>query len=149
VDIDLGGLERARWARTEWLRLLGQLEEIVGSIEGVWLERLSVDRTALPAVRADPVRVGQRNVPIATERGGHDAAGPASETRLRLAGRVVELNLPELREVANRVGRVKALFQQFQLSPLVARIESERFDPSREGVLGFEVTLVLQRDVLR
>lgn len=149
VDIDLGGLERARWARTEWLRLLGQLEEIVGSIEGVWLERLSVDRTALPAVRADPVRVGQRNVPIATERGGHDAAGPASETRLRLAGRVVELNLSELREVANRVGRVKALFQQFQLSPLVARIESERFDPSREGVLGFEVTLVLQRDVLR
>ncbi len=149
VDIDLGGLERARWARTEWLRLLGQLEEIVGSIEGVWLERLSVDRTALPAVRSDPVRVGQRYVPIATERGGHDAAGPASETRLRLAGRVVELNLPELREVANRVGRVKALFQQFQLSPLVARIESERFDPSREGVLGFEVTLVLQRDVLR
>lgn len=149
VEIELGGLDRALRARTDWLRLLGQLDDKVGSVEGAWLDRLSVDRTVALADRSDAVLLGQRRIPVGKERNGKEMVAPASETRLRLAGRVVELDLPEPRAGGNAVGRVKTLLQQFQSTPLVARIESERFDSSREGILGFEVTLVLQRDVLR
>ena len=101
--------------RASWLQLFAELQERLGRVEDVWLEKLQV----IPA----------------------PAAGPE---KLAISGRLLDRANPVSKVGVEATNRVKALLQDINLSPYwqVAE-EGQRFDHTRPGTLKFDFILVI------
>jgi Tfp pilus assembly PilM family ATPase/Tfp pilus assembly protein PilN len=103
-------------ARTGWAEFLGELQAGLAATEGAWLDRLEV----VP--------------PTGTE------ANPGR--RLGLSGRLLELRAPGA-NASRAFERASSLLTRLRGLRFVAAIENQRFEPAANGLLRFEVTLVL------
>ncbi|MCB1103312.1 MAG: pilus assembly protein PilM [Opitutaceae bacterium] len=97
--------------RHGWVALLTDLQERFAGVEDVWLDSL------------EPV-VGETE----TESGE-----VTSQLELALTGRFLDSGDAD--------AKVRALFKALQESPFVLAVNRERFDPSRPGLMRFQVTL--------
>lgn len=110
-------LERVRSvveARTAWPRLLAELQDNLAGSGDVWLDRLAIE----PADDEGPLRVA-------------------------VSGRMLDRERPREKAGPGVYGRVKRLLESFENAEGVAAVEDARFDNSRSGILGFDLTLVL------
>jgi type IV pilus assembly protein PilM len=107
-------LRPAELARSSWVEFFDDLQARLTAMENVWFDRLQI----VPSSEASEAK-GQK--------------------RLRLSGRMLEAGRgnPLMLERAN------TLLASLGTSRFVAAIGGERFEPMPEGVLGFEVTLLL------
>jgi type IV pilus assembly protein PilM len=107
-------LRPAELARSSWVEFFDDLQARLTAMENVWFDRLQI----VPSSEASEAK-GQK--------------------RLRLSGRMLEAGRgnPLMLERAN------TLLAGIGASRFVAAIEGERFEPTPEGLLGFEVTLLL------
>lgn len=103
--------------RHRWVGFLADLQDRLGQVEDVWLDRLE----------------------IAPGSGEPGATGPL---RLAITGRMLDQANPLARVSPETYGRVKALFARMAESPFVAEVQGERFDSEQPGLLRFEVVLV-------
>lgn len=113
----IAALRAVEERRYRWVALLADLQDRLGQVEDVWLDRLE----------------------IAPETG---APGETPALRLAIAGRMLDQTNPLARVSPETYGRVKALFARFAESPFVAEVRGERFDSDQPGLLRFEVVLV-------
>jgi len=103
--------------RHRWVALLADLQDRLGTVEDVWLDRLEIAP-------------------------GTGAAGEAAPLRLAITGRMLDQANPLARVSPETYGRVKALFARLAESPFVAEVQGERFDSEQPGLLRFDVVLV-------
>lgn len=98
--------------RAGWLNFLSDLQERLGRVEDVWLERLTV------------------------------SSGPGQPLRLAVSGRMLDRTNPLSKVSPETFNRVTALLASIGKSPFVAGLEGERFDNSQPGILQFDFVLV-------
>ena len=115
--------EIARWrsfstARGNWVRFLAELQARLSSAGDMWLDRLQ---------------------PLT----GAGMPSPSIGARMVMSGRVLEQ--PSEASQSSAEMRVRSFLEGISTSPFVAAFEQERFDRSREGILGFEVVLRMNR----
>lgn len=116
-------LRRLAALRSGWSDFLADLQERLGEVNDVWLDRLSV----LPA----------KNSP------GAGLLPSAPGLRLSLSGRLLDRSNPQAKVSPDSYGRVKALLAGFAGSPFIAAVEDERFDNREPGILRFDFVLVI------
>lgn len=102
--------------RASWRTLLADLEDRLGRVGDVWLERMQV----MP---------------------GADADAPL---RLAVSGRLLDRTNPLANVSPDTSRRVAELLARLAESPFVSAVEHERFDPGQPGVLRFDVVLISQ-----
>ncbi len=105
-------------ARGNWVRFLAELQVKLSAAGDLWLDRLQ------------PLKAG-------------GAPAPVGGVRLAMSGRVLEQEPEDVGASAET--RVRSFFQAMTQSPFIAALEQERFDRSRDGVLGFEVVIRMNR----
>ncbi len=105
--------------RDRWLALLADLQERLGKVEDVWLERMQV----APAGNAG------------------DAAAPL---RIAVSGRMLDRANPLAQASPETYTRVKTLLGSITDSPFVAAVQGERFDSNQPGILRFDFVLVAE-----
>lgn len=121
--IEKAGAEIARWrsfsaARSNWVRFFAELQAQLSSAGDMWLDRLQ---------------------PLT----GAGMPSPSLGARMVMTGRVLEQ--PSEASPSSAEMRVRSFLEAMSASPFVASFEQERFDRSREGILGFEVVLRMNR----
>lgn len=104
--------------RRSWLAIMADLQERLGRVEDVWLDRFEL-------------------VPPSGE------AGPRPALRFAVSGRMLDRAKPPGQVSPETYGRVKALLGSLAGSSHVAAVERERFDSVQAGILGFECELVV------
>lgn len=107
-------------ARQRWPRFLSELQTCLEQVEDAWLDSLQLD----------PAQPGEPTPPV----------------RLRMAGRLLDEPEDAVTVGPESEGRVKALLTHLERSPVVTRIERERFERLEPGVLRFEVVLAMEGD---
>lgn len=108
-------------SKASWIEFLAALQECLGQVEDVWIERLQV----LP----DP--------------GEYESDGNSPRQRLALSGRLLDVRNPQAKVSADAHRRVQDLLSRFKAIRFVAEVERERFDSSQPGILRFDCTLVI------
>lgn len=98
--------------RTSWLNLMTDLQERLGRVEDVWLDRMSV------------------------------TAAPGMPLKLSVSGRMLDKANPLSKVSPETFNRAKALIGSMVESPFVAAVEAERFDNGQPGILKFDFVLV-------
>jgi type IV pilus assembly protein PilM len=63
--------------------------------------------------------------------------------RLTLSGRLLDVANPQSKVSPESFDRVKRLLEGFKGSAFVASVENERFDNNQNGLLRFDVTVVI------
>ncbi len=124
-------------SRANWIDFFGDLQQRLGSVEDVWVERLEIVRSngdARARAGSGGIFGGQRE----TER--RETGG---EVRLRLVGRMLDRENPLERASPDTRARVSALFESILESDYISSKRDEVFDTSTHGILRFEVTLVV------
>ena len=136
-----------------WIGFFADLQQRLVKVEDVWLDRLSVQRSDAVATDGAAESAGDA-LPAATD--GADGAAataaaampdpvpPTGPVKLTLSGRLLDVANPQSRVSAESFERVKQLFTSFSGSRFVAAVENERFDNTQNGLLRFDVTLVLK-----
>ena len=99
--------------RAGWLNLLADLQDRLGRVEDVWLEKLQI----APAANGAPLK-------------------------LVVSGRMLDRTNPLAKVSPETFSRVKALLASIVDSPFVAAVEGERFDNNQPGILKFDFVLV-------
>jgi type IV pilus assembly protein PilM len=148
-------LRGAYETKANWINFLADIQERLLHIEDVWLDKLQVVRAPAPELDVneaidDP---GQENM-AAAEEGQEpvetnpppDAAPVSSNrppVRLTLSGRLLDVANPQSKVSPESLQRVKELLASFTGSHFIAAIENERFDTNQNGLLKFDVTLVI------
>lgn len=112
-EAQLAGLREADHRRGTWLEFLADLQDRLGRVGDVWLDRLEV----VPAAGAAP-------------------------HKLHFAGRMLDRDHSTGKVGPETIARVKVLIASVRESPFVHGVEGERFDPSQPGVLQFDFVLV-------
>lgn len=136
----IAALRGAYDTKTNWIDFFADLQTRLVKVEDVWLDRLSVDRSALPAA-ANGAPAPESPEPAADPATQTAAAPPA--LRLKLSGRLLDVANPQSRVSAESLQRVKQLLASFAGSQFVAAVENEHFDNNQNGLLRFDFTLVL------
>ena len=113
-------------ARSNWIRLLNDLQARMGSVEDVWLDRMSLERA--PA----PVAAGRGHARVRQDQQG---------ARLKIQGRFIDVGNPMSTVSEEAYQRLISLLQNVESSEFVARLKDERFDNSVPGILRFDFTL--------
>ena len=131
------GFENALRLKSTWLNFLAGLEERLGRTGNVWLERMEVVSEPVGAVRA---RHRLENESFPAEVGGPE---PAAKPRLHLSGRMLDVE-PSVGEAGpGAFERLSGLWENLVELPPVIAVEGERFDATGDGLIRFEVRLVL------
>jgi Tfp pilus assembly protein PilN len=115
-------LRELAFARQRWPRFLSELQTCLEQVEDAWLDSLQLD----------PATIGEASQPV----------------RLRMAGRLLDEPEDAVTVGPESEGRVKALLTHLERSPVVTRVERERFERLEPGVLRFEVVLAMAGDEL-
>jgi len=108
-------LRRVVDARTAWVRFFAEMQEVLRGVEDVWLER------------------------VAIEEGDGGKRDERAELRLTVSGGMIDPEQP----TAGSYEKVRQLLEGLEAARSVAAVEHPRFDKSRAGILGFDVTLVM------
>ncbi len=116
-------LRRVADARTAWLRLFAEVQEVLRSVDDVWLDRLAM--------------VGNAS------RTGSEEQNRTTDLKLTVSGRMLDRARPAERANSGSYEKVRRLMEQLEATRGVAAVEHPRFDNSRAGILGFDVTLIL------
>ena len=116
-------LRRVADGRTAWLRLMAELQEVLRSVDDVWRERLA-------------------GVESPSRTGGEEQN--ATALKVAVSGRMLDRARPAERANASSYEKVRRLLEELEAARSVAAVEHPRFDNSRAGILGFDVTLVME-----
>jgi len=87
--------------------------------------------------------------PAADPNASPDSRPPTPEIpkgpplRLTLSGRLLDVANPQSKVSPESLQRVKQLLASFTSSQFITAVENERFDPSQNGLLRFDFTLVI------
>ncbi len=111
-------------ARTAWARFFAELQEVLQTVEDTWLDRLTIEETE--------------------SRNGRGATDESELLRVTVSGRMLDRVRPTERANATSYEKVRRLLERLEASRSIAAVEHPRFDNRRAGVLGFDVTLVLE-----
>lgn len=116
----LGGVERRLRrvvdARTAWGEFFAEVEDVLQRVEDVWLERVAIEDS---------------------ERGKRD--GRTAALRLTVSGGMIDPEQP----TEGGYEKVRRLLEGLEAARSIAAVAHPRFDKSRAGILGFDVTLVM------
>ncbi len=127
VQAQIAALQGVAEAKSRWVGLLADLQDQLGEVEDVWLDRLQL-------VRLPPPGPGLR--------AGSPPEAPGLE--LVLSGRLLDADNPGSKVSAESEERVRQLLAGFTRSPFIAAVKDERFDNSQPGLLRFDCTLVIK-----
>lgn len=117
--------------RFGWLAMFADLEQRLGGVEDVWLDRLGVA----------PEPVGE---PVA-----RPSSTPSGPLRLAVSGRMLDRSNPLEKTGTAAQARIRRLLDDLAGSPYFAAVESARFDDDRPGVLRFGFVLVTKSTLFR
>ena len=130
-------------SRANWVDFFNDVQQRLVSVEDVWLERMEITRAAPAAQQQQTGGLFQGyQEPVEQELNGRDRP----EVRLRLTGRMLDQENPRDRVSPDTRMRVSALFESILESQYIASKQNEEFDTSTEGILRFEVTLIVDPD---
>ncbi|MEO6876055.1 MAG: pilus assembly protein PilM [Opitutaceae bacterium] len=118
-------IQHLKAARSGWVDFMSDLQGRLGKVEDVWLDEIAIERAPEGAATAAQFPAAQ--------------TGPA--LKLRLSGRLLDVQNPLSKVSADAYARVKELLAGFAQSPFIAAIEAERFDNAQPGLLRFDFTL--------
>lgn len=113
-----GELQAVHDRSVSWQQFLADLQDRLGQVEDVWLERLQL----APAPATD------RAVPGAL--------------RLAVSGRILDRTSPLAKVSPDAYRRATDLLGSLAQSPFLSAVESERFDDEQPGILRFDFVLV-------
>ncbi len=113
VNRDLALYRDTNARRYSWLRLMSGLQDQLGRVEDVWLDKLQL----APAVPGEPMK-------------------------LLVSGRMLDRAHPLAMVSQETYSRVKQLLAQLSSLPSVAGVEAERFNNQQAGLLKFDFILV-------
>ena len=138
-------LHGAYETKANWINFFADLQERLVKVEDVWLDRVQVVRPPLP----EPGTVAE--IPPAPADGSPppapDPAVPVvpkgPPLRLTLSGRLLDISNPQSKVSPQSLQRVKQLLASFTGSQFITAVENEKFDPSQNGLLRFDFTLVI------
>jgi len=114
LDEQIAELEQLTERRTGWVTLLADLQQRFTGVENVWLDSL------------EPV-IGEAQ---------NESDETVQQVELALTGRFLDSGDAD--------AKVRALFNALQESPFVQAVSRERFDPSRPGLMRFQVSLLIK-----
>ncbi len=141
-------LRGAYETKANWINFFADLQERLVKIEDVWLDKVQVVRPPAP----EPGAVVEAPAPAQPPAdGAQPAANPAPvpevpkgpPLRLTLSGRLLDVANPQSKVSPQSLQRVKQLLASFTSSQFITAVENERFDPSQNGLLRFDFTLVI------
>jgi type IV pilus assembly protein PilM len=134
-----GQLENVSKTKSNWLRFLSDMQDRLGAVEDVWLEEASL----LPAkessgqLPAEGMRAGE------AFSGATPSSPSGTNTRLLLAGRMLDRENPLARVSPHVQRRVNQLISSFAESTFISAIEDRKFDTSENGLLHFQFTVLV------
>jgi len=137
VRAEIAGIKNLVETKANWITFLTDLQARLSRVEDVWLDRLEVLRPRDPSVRQSALAASVfagLTAPTSDE---------VPELRLHLTGRLLDKNNPLARVSVESQNRVKTLLSSFVESDFIIRLENERFDNSRPGLLQFDFILVV------
>lgn len=150
---EITALHRAYETKANWINFFADLQERLVKVEDVWLDKVQVVRPPAPepGTIAD---VPPPDAPPAPADGSAPAAAPAADPavaaipkgpplRLTLSGRLLDVSNPQSKVSPQSLQRVKQLLASFTGSQFITAVENEKFDPSQNGLLRFDFTLVI------
>lgn len=114
INKQIAVFEQLTERRTGWVTLLADLQQRFAGVENVWLDSL------------EPVISEAQN----------ESGETVQQVELALAGRFLDSGDAD--------AKVRALFNALQESPFVQVVSRERFDPSRPGLMRFQVSLLIK-----
>lgn len=148
--------------KANWVNFFADLQERLGRIEDVWLDKVHVSRPPLPtaqeladaaqrtanaeaAAAAAATPAGATATAPATPDASNVAPAlpPARQVRMTLSGRLLDVRNPQSKVSAESLERVKQLLASFAGSQFITAVENERFDTNQNGMLRFDFTLVI------
>ncbi len=133
-------LRAAFETKSNWVNFLADLQQRLLGVENVWLDRLQVVREA-PAEPATP--------PPANPDGSTPPPVVRPPTlKIVISGRLLDVDNPQSKVSPQSFERVKELLKNMKQSRFVARVENERFDNNQNGLLRFDVTVVIKPENL-
>ena len=151
-------LRGAYETKSNWINFFADLQERLVKIEDVWLDRLQVVRPPLnegelvpDAAAVDPAQAaagqvadaGAQPAPADPNAPAGAAPTPTGPLRMTLSGRLLDVSNPQSKVSPQSLQRVKDLLASFTGSQFIVAVENERFDTSRDGLLRFDFTLVI------
>ncbi|MDP3069029.1 MAG: pilus assembly protein PilM [Opitutaceae bacterium] len=141
-------LRGAYETKANWINFLADLQERLVKIEDVWLDKIHVDRPALPepgtvALDAPPPPEPPPAGAAPVDPNAAPAAPLPPPIRLTLSGRLLDVSNPQSKVSPESLQRVKQLLASFTGSQFVTAVENERFDTNQNGLLKFDFTLVI------
>lgn len=148
----IDALRGAYETKANWINFFADLQERLVKIEDVWLDRVQVQRPALPDAAAQAEAMAQAaaaqpppadpNAP-APDPNAPPAPPPLPPVRMTLSGRLLDVSNPQSRVSPEATERVRRLLASFKDSNFIAAVENERFDNNQNGLLRFDFTLVI------
>ena len=141
MEEEITVLTEALASRTGWLGFLADLQERLAEIEDVWLDGVS-----LIGMENSSPSMGRRSPNVSASTEDTDLTTPLRQLHLR--GRMVDRENPLTRASLNTQRRVHRLLDHLEDSPYLHRITDRRFDTRHHGLLGFEFTAELIRELL-
>ena len=141
----IAALRDAYETKANWINFFTDLQERLAKVEDVWLDRLHVVRPPLDQALADAAAAANPPPPVEGAAPADPAVPvkPVSPLRLTLSGRLLDVANPQSKVSEQSFERVKQLLASFTGSQYVAKVENERFDPSQNGLLRFDVTVLI------
>jgi type IV pilus assembly protein PilM len=155
----IAALRPAHETKANWIAFFADLQSRLMAVEDVWLDRVQIDRPSLADSLAEAIESRLAATEMAPEpadrgRAGADRAQAATDgaatrppppppMRLTLSGRLLDVANPQSKVSPESFDRVKRLLEGFKGSAFVASVENERFDNNQNGLLRFDVTVVI------
>lgn len=144
-------------SKSSWVNFLSDLQERLLKVEDVWLDRLEVLRPvalldapegmAAPSEAAAPPAADARTAATGAADGSTAEepaqVAPVEPVRLTLSGRLLDVANPQSKVSQESFDRVKRLLAGLTDSQFITAVENERFDNNQNGLLRFDVTLVV------
>src|SRR5262249_30337990 len=133
--------------KANWINFLADLQDRLVKTEDVWLDQLQVVRPpppepgAPPDPNAPPPADGTQPPADPNQPGARPPPGPP--LKLTLSGRLLDVTNPQSKVSPESTLRVKQLLASFTSSQFITAVENEKFDPSQNGLLRFDFTLVI------
>lgn len=136
----IAALRAAFETKSTWLNFLGDLQQRLLGVENVWLDRLQVVREAPAEPAAPPPPNPDGSTPPTVVR--------PPTLKIVLSGRLLDVDNPQSKVSPQSFERVKELLKNMKQSRFVSRVENERFDNNQNGLLRFDVTVVIKPENL-
>ena len=156
VTQHVAALRGAYETKANWVNFFADLQERLGKIEDVWLDKLIVVRPPLPSPQEAAEMAQQAaDAAAATIDSAPSAPGEADSSanpspraavrplRMTLSGRLLDVKNPQSKVSPESLQRVKQLLTGFAGSHFITVVENERFDSTQNGLLRFDFTLVI------